>query len=38
VQNSGGARETLRDLAADPRPLRTFTRALVLSLAADDAG
>lgn len=34
VQNTGGARETLRDLAADPRPVRTFTRALVLSLAA----
>lgn len=34
VANTGGARETLRDLAADPRPARTFTRALVLSLTA----
>lgn len=33
VQNTGSARKTLRDLAADPRPARTFTRALVLNLA-----
>jgi hypothetical protein len=30
---TGGSLETLRDLAADPRSARTFTRALVLNLA-----
>lgn len=34
VQSTGGARETLRDLAADPRPVRTYTASLVRALTA----
>lgn len=34
LPNTGGAREAVQHLAADPRPVRTFTRALVRRLTA----